>query len=410
MNDLICQDNDSIFFNSFSLDADLLEALDKKGYQACSPIQVKAIPEILAGHDVLAAAQTGTGKTAAFALPILQMLHQDSGRSFTFPRALILVPTRELAVQVTDSFLEYGELLSLKALRVFGGVNVNPQIKNLKKGVDILVATPGRLLDLYRQKALRFDDISILVLDEADRMLDMGFIHDIRKILSKLPKQRQNLLFSATFSPAIRKLAQSFLSRQAKEIQVAKSNSTAKGVEQCVYKVKNEEKSAFLIALIQKYNWYQVLVFTRTKYGADRVARHLNSANIKATSIHGDKRQSARLKALSEFKEGKVQVLVATDIAARGLDISQLPQVINYHLPSVPEDYVHRIGRTGRAGFEGGALSLVSSDENKYLQGIEKLIQTKIPLKILEGFKAGSLLNQKKQKSFNQARRKKNKS
>jgi len=360
-------------FDSLGLSADILKALNKKGYDKPSPIQQQAIPAVLKGRDVMAAAQTGTGKTAGFTLPILDRLAQGKAPVTKQARTLILTPTRELAAQILESVETYGKYLSLTSTVVFGGVKINPQIKRLHKGVDILVATPGRLLDLHHQGAVRFDDLEVLVLDEADRMLDMGFIHDIRKILSYLPSKRQNLLFSATFSNEIRKLAKTMVNDPV-EVSVTPRNTTADTVKQWIVPVDKKRKSDLLAALTHKHNWEQVLVFSRTKHGADRLVKQLDKKQITAVAIHGNKSQNARTRALASFKKSGVRVLVATDIAARGLDINQLPQVVNFDLPNVPEDYVHRIGRTGRAGKAGQAISLVSADEIKQLKDIERLI------------------------------------
>ena len=372
-------------FSSLGLCDALLRAVQDEGYQQPSPIQKEAIPAILAGKDVMAAAQTGTGKTAGFTLPLLQQLSQGHKAKANTARALVLTPTRELAAQVAQSVKVYGQHLPLRSEVVFGGVKINPQMQRLRGGVDILVATPGRLLDLYNQNAIKFPQLEILVLDEADRMLDMGFIHDIRKILALLPKKRQNLLFSATFSNEIRKLSGGIL-HQPISIEVSPRNAAAKTVKQEVIEVDKAQKSALLSFLIGKNNWKQVLVFSRTKHGANRLASKLIKDGLKAAAIHGNKTQGARTKALAQFKSGEVRVLVATDIAARGLDIDQLPHVINFDLPQVAEDYVHRIGRTGRAGMEGEAISLVSADEAKQLQDIETLIQQRLPRETEEGF------------------------
>ncbi len=367
-----------ITFADLGLDAALLRAVTDTGYTHPTPIQQQAIPEVLAGHDLLAAAQTGTGKTAGFTLPVLHRLLQEPKRSKPGqPRCLILTPTRELAAQVEESVQTYGKHVPLTSLVMFGGVNINPQISALRKPVDILVATPGRLLDHVGQRTLDLSQIEILVLDEADRMLDMGFIHDIRKVLKLLPTQRQTLLFSATFSDEIRKLARGVL-RDPREVSVARRNTAAESVQQSVHLVPQHLKRDALSHLIRRNDWQQVLVFTRTKHGANRLAEKLMKDGIGAAAIHGNKSQSARTRALSGFKNGEVSVLVATDIAARGLDIDQLPQVVNFELPNVPEDYVHRIGRTGRAGAEGAALSLVDKDEIKLLGAIEKLIKRPI--------------------------------
>ena len=372
-------------FDSLGLSADILKALNKKGYTKPSPIQLEAIPAVLRGRDVMAAAQTGTGKTAGFTLPILSILSKGKAPSAKQVRTLIITPTRELAAQILDSVETYGKYLPLTSTVVFGGVKINPQIKRLHRGVDILVATPGRLLDLHNQGAVRFDDLEILVLDEADRMLDMGFIHDIRKILSYLPRQRQNLLFSATFSPEIRKLAKTMVNDPV-EISVTPRNTTAETVKQWIVPVDKKAKPELLAALTHKHGWDQVLVFSRTKHGADRLVKQLSKNQITAVAIHGNKSQNARTRALATFKKNGVQILVATDIAARGIDINQLPQVVNFDLPNVPEDYVHRIGRTGRAGETGQAVSLVSADEIKQLRDIERLIGKQLERRLEDGF------------------------
>ncbi|MFT5691494.1 MAG: ATP-dependent RNA helicase RhlE [Oceanicoccus sp.] len=371
-------------FDSLGLSPAILKALIEKGYETPSPIQAQAIPAVLAGQDVMAAAQTGTGKTAGFTLPILEILSKGESAQANQVRALILTPTRELAAQVGESVATYGKNLPIKSAVVFGGVKINPQMISLRKGVDVLVATPGRLLDLCNQNAVKFKHLEILVLDEADRMLDMGFIRDIRKILALLPKQRQNLMFSATFSDDIRKLAKGLVNDPV-EISVSPRNTTVESVEQWVCPVDKSAKSRALAQLIKDNQWGQVLVFSRTKHGANRLTKYLESKGIQAAAIHGNKSQGARTKALAEFKDGSTQVLVATDIAARGLDIDQLPQVVNFDLPNVPEDYVHRIGRTGRAGATGQAISLVSADEVKLLFAIEKLIQQVLNRKTIEG-------------------------
>ncbi|WP_203142119.1 DEAD/DEAH box helicase [Marinobacter mangrovi] len=371
-------------FESLGLSEALLRATREQGYEEPSPIQAQAIPAVLSGGDVMAAAQTGTGKTAGFTLPLLQRLGELPRRGKGV-RALVLAPTRELAAQVGESVGRYGRYQSVSSAVIFGGVKINPQIRKLREGVDVLVATPGRLLDLYQQGAVRFDALDILVLDEADRMLDMGFIRDIRKILALLPKQRQNLLFSATFSAEIRKLAEGLLNEPV-QIDVAPRNTTAETVRQTVHPVDQNRKTALLARLVHDNDWQQVLVFTRTKHGANRLSQKLERDGITAAAIHGNKSQNARTRALSHFKEGEIRVLVATDIAARGLDIKQLPQVVNFELPNVPEDYVHRIGRTGRAGESGHAVSLVSADEGKLLGGIEKLIKQDLTREVIDGF------------------------
>jgi ATP-dependent RNA helicase RhlE len=372
-------------FASLGLSAPILDAVDEQGYQTPTPIQAQAIPAVLEGKDVMGAAQTGTGKTAGFTLPILQRLSKGRPAQANQARALILTPTRELAAQVGESVSTYGRNLPLRSAVVFGGVKINPQMIKLRKGVDVLVATPGRLLDLYNQNAVRFKHLEVLVLDEADRMLDMGFIHDIRKILNLLPKQRQNLMFSATFSKDIRKLATGLVNNPV-EISVSPRNTTVESVDQWICPVDKKQKAALLIQLIQDNNWQRVLVFSRTKHGANKLVRQLDAAGINAAPIHGNKSQAARTKALADFKSGKIRILVATDIAARGLDIEQMPQVVNFDLPNVPEDYIHRIGRTGRAGATGQAVSLVSADEIQQLSDIERLIKQLLPRKLVDGF------------------------
>ncbi|MBT8102297.1 MAG: DEAD/DEAH box helicase [Gammaproteobacteria bacterium] len=373
-----------MLFNQLGLSAELLRAVDKKGYSEATPIQQQAIPHILDGHDILAGAQTGTGKTAGFTLPLLQRLQfgETNRRKI---RALVLTPTRELAAQVGQSVTDYGRFLPFKTAVIFGGVSINTQISKLRKGVDIVVATPGRLLDHMQQGTIDLSAVEVLVLDEADRMLDMGFIRDIRKVLKVLPRERQNLLFSATFSKEIKDLAASTLNSPT-EIQVAQQNTTADKVSQIVYPVDKNRKRELLSHRIGKENWQQVLVFTRTKHGANRLATQLEMDGITATAIHGNKSQSARTRALADFKRGAVRVLVATDLAARGLDITRLPHVVNYELPHVPEDYVHRIGRTARAGHEGAAVSLVCVDELKLLRDIEKLLGSEIRKEIIPGY------------------------
>lgn len=362
-------------FSSLGLSKPLLRAVEEQGYDTPSPIQAQGIPAVLKGHDVMAAAQTGTGKTASFTLPLLQRLSVGKKVRANQARALVLTPTRELAAQVAESVSVYGKHLPLQSMVVFGGVKINPQMMRLRRGTDVLVATPGRLLDLYQQKAVRFDDLEVLILDEADRMLDMGFIHDIRKIIALLPKKRQTLLFSATFSGEIRQLAEGLLNRPIK-IDVSPRNTTATTVKQAVFEVDKSKKTALITHLIRNNDWHQVLVFMRTKHGANRLTKKLEASGITAAAIHGNKTQSARTRALAAFKSGDVRILVATDIAARGIDIVDLPHVINFELPNVPEDYIHRIGRTGRAGATGEAISLVSADEIKLLQAIENLIST----------------------------------
>ncbi len=372
-------------FSKLGLSDAILKAIKQQGYNEPSPIQVQAIPAILEGKDVMAAAQTGTGKTAGFTLPILEILSRGNPTKSNQVRTLILTPTRELAAQVSDSVATYGKYLALKSSVVFGGVKINPQMQKLRAGVDILVATPGRLLDLYSQNAVKFDTLEIVVFDEADRMLDMGFIHDIKRILKILPPKKQTLMFSATFSNDIRQLAKSLVNSPV-EISVTPRNSTVKAVKQWIHPVDKSKKQALLTHLIQEHSWYQVLVFSRTKHGANRIATQLEKKKISATAIHGNKSQGARTRALADFKNAKVNVLVATDIAARGIDIDQLPHVVNFDLPHVPEDYVHRVGRTGRAGSKGEAISLVSADEAKQLFDIERLIQNKLDRVMVEGF------------------------
>ncbi len=369
-------------FSDLGLLPELMRALSDKGYTAPTPIQSQAIPAVLAGHDVLAGAQTGTGKTAAFVLPILQSLGARNGRT---PRALVLTPTRELAAQVAESARTYGRHLSLRIAVVFGGVSINPQIDSLRAGCDLLVATPGRLLDLADQGVLDLRSVSCFVLDEADRMLDMGFIPAIRRVLKLLPAKRQNLMFSATYSDQIRQLAARFL-REPRQIEVAPRNSTAQRVEQQVYRVPKEHKRHLLAHLIQSGGWNQVLVFTRTKHGANRLTQQLEGNGIRAAAIHGNKSQGARVRALEDFKARRITALVATEVAARGLDIKELPHVVNYELPNVPEDYVHRIGRTARAGGAGSATSLVSPDEVAHLRDIEKLLGRKLSISVLPTF------------------------
>jgi len=371
-------------FNQLGLTAELLRAVEEQGYAQPTPVQQQAIPVILEGRDVLAGAQTGTGKTAGFTLPLLQRLQHGTVNRRRI-RALVLTPTRELAAQVGDSIREYGRYLPFRTATIYGGVSINTQIDKLKKGVDIVVATPGRLLDHLQQRTISLDAVELLVLDEADRMLDMGFIRDIRKILNVLPRERQNLLFSATFSADIRRLASDLLDAPV-EIQVAVNGKPADGICQRVYPVDRERKRELLSHMIGARNWRQVLVFTRTKHGANRLAKQLEADGLVCAAIHGNKSQAARTRALQDFKAGKVRVLVATDIAARGLDIDGLPHVVNYELPHVAEDYVHRIGRTARAGNEGHAVSLVCVDEHKLLHGIEKLLRTTIHRETIPGY------------------------
>jgi ATP-dependent RNA helicase RhlE len=372
-------------FESLGLSAELLRAVASQGYTKPTPIQAQAIPIVLQGRDLLGRAQTGTGKTAGFTLPMLQRLAATRPTHGRPVRALVLAPTRELAAQVRASVVGYGRHLPLKSAMVFGGVSINPQIAELRRGVDILVATPGRLLDHASQRTVDLSHVEILVLDEADRMLDMGFIRDIRRVLSLLPKQRQNLLFSATFTKEIRALADGFLKNPV-SIDVPSPTPAAELVDQKVHPVDKARKRALLSYLIGSGNWQQVLVFTRTKHGANRLAEQLSQDGLHTAAIHGNKSQGQRTRALADFKAGAVRVLVATDIAARGLDIDQLPHVVNYELPHVPEDYVHRIGRTGRAGREGQAVSLVCVDERDLLRGIEKLLGVSLPKEIVGGF------------------------
>ena len=396
-------------FNSLGLSDPLLKAISKKGYSEPSPIQSKVIPVILQRKDVLAAAQTGTGKTAGFTLPILHLLADRPEMKKRPVRALILTPTRELAAQIYDNVRAYSAYTDLRSAVIFGGVKANPQIAALRNGVDILIATPGRLLDLHNQHALSLHKVDVLVLDEADRMLDMGFQRDINKILDLLPPKRQNLLFSATFSKEIKRLANAFM-HKPQYIEATPENTTVEKINQMVYRVDKKRKTDLILDLIAGGRWQQVLVFTRTKHGANRLAEKMMKADISAAAIHGNKSQGARTKALAGFKEGKVRVLVATDIAARGLDIPLLPHVINFELPNVPEDYVHRIGRTGRAGASGIALSLVSLDEVDYLRDIEKLIDIKIPEEVVDGFepteKQSDLPPSPKKKNFKRSQHK----
>lgn len=374
-------------FNTLGLSKPILQAIADQGYTTPTPIQKQAIPVVLQGRDLLAGAQTGTGKTAGFTLPLLENLSKTpSKQGKKQVRALIVTPTRELAAQVAESVDTYGKNLHFNTAVIFGGVSINPQISKLRKGVDIVIATPGRLLDLVGQKALDLRQVEVLVLDEADRMLDMGFIHDIKKILAILPAKRQNLLFSATFSDEIKRMSDSLLNNPAL-IEVARRNTASETVDQAVHLVDKVRKRELLSKMISDGNWKQVLVFTRTKHGANRLTEQLNKDGISAAAIHGNKSQTARTKALANFKNGEVRVLVATDIAARGIDIDQLPHVVNFELPNVAEDYVHRIGRTGRAGREGQAISLVCVDELDLLKGIEKLIKRPITKITTEGFK-----------------------
>jgi ATP-dependent RNA helicase RhlE len=376
-----------MLFEDLGLSPDILSGVKAQGYTTPTPIQAQAIPEIMKGHDILGGAQTGTGKTAAFTLPLLHYLYTEDHPGDHRPRALVLAPTRELAAQVAASVDTYGQGSFVRSAVIFGGVGIHPQIKQLKKGVDIVIGTPGRLLDLAGRNALDLSRIEVLILDEADRMLDMGFIHDIRKIIKLVPQKRQTLFFSATYSKEIRALADTIL-HKPKMIEVARQNKAAENVDQSVYHIEKAQKRHLLSHLISDGNWSQVLVFTKTKHGANRLATQLYKDGINSVAIHGNKSQGARTRALADFKSGKVRVLVATDIAARGLDIERLPHVVNYELPHVAEDYVHRIGRTGRAGCTGEALSLVSGEEAKLLAGIERLIKLDIPVKRVEGFTA----------------------
>ena len=372
-------------FQSLGLSDALLKAISKKGYTTPSPIQEKAIPPVLEGRDVLASAQTGTGKTAGFTLPLLQYLSENPKAKFRPIRALILTPTRELAAQVYESVRDYSEFLNIKSAVIFGGVNQKPQVATIRRGVDVLVATPGRLLDLQNQNLLSIKRVEVFVLDEADRMLDMGFLRDIERVMKLMPDKRQNLMFSATFSKDIRKLANSILNNPV-QVEATPENTTVEAISQKVFRVAKGKKTDLIIKLISEGNWKQALVFTRTKHGANKLTKKMISAGISAAAIHGNKSQGARTKALAGFKSGSVRILVATDIAARGLDIPLLPHVVNFELPNISEDYVHRIGRTGRAGANGQAISLVSADETTYLKAIEKLIGETIEVEIVEGF------------------------
>ncbi len=396
-------------FRNLGLSSDLLRAVADQGYTEPTPIQQQAIPAILQGRDIFASAQTGTGKTAGFTLPLLHRLKTTNPtKSHRTPRALILTPTRELAAQVSDSVKTYGKYLPLRAAVVYGGVGIQPQIQTLSRGVDILVATPGRLLDHLEQKTLDLSQIEILVLDECDRMLDMGFIQAIRKILAALPRSRQTLMFSATFSKPIQQLANTLL-KSPTLIEVAPRNAAAEQVEQVVHPVDRDRKRELLSYMIGTHNWQQVLVFTRTKHGANRLAEQLAKDGLKTAAIHGNKSQAARTRALNDFKQGKVRVLVATDVASRGLDIDQLPHVVNFELPNVPEDYVHRIGRTGRAGSEGRAVSLVCSDEHAFLKDIERLLNRTFSKDVIPGYEptspAQTKTDQPNSKQPNQHRR-----
>jgi len=373
-------------FKELGLSDPILRSLQDLKHSEPSEIQKQAIPIVLSGKNIMAAAQTGTGKTGSFVLPMIELLQNQAKPYSKHVHALVLTPTRELAAQVRESVYTYGKFTSITSTAIFGGAKIFPQKSKLKKGIDILVATPGRLLDLHNQKSVKLDKVQILVLDEADHMLDMGFIHDIKKIIALTPPDRQNLLFSATFSPEIKKLAQS-LGTDLVEIAVDSPNSTVSAIKQIVYKVDKNQKSNLLSHLIHSEQWPQALVFSRTKHGSEKIAKKLNDADIQTATIHGDKTQGARTRALREFKEKDVRVLVATDVAARGIDISNLPYVVNFDMPTYPNDYIHRIGRTGRAGKEGTAISFLSIDEHKFLRGIEELINSKIPQKTEEGFK-----------------------
>ncbi len=372
-------------FKELGLSEELLKAVSKKGYTEPSPIQEKAIPKVLEGKDVLASAQTGTGKTAGFTLPMLHILTQKPPSKRRHVRALVLTPTRELAAQVLENVRDYSKFVDIRSTVIFGGVNQNPQVRALRNGVDVLVATPGRLLDLHGQRKLSLSKVEILILDEADRMLDMGFLRDIKRIIALMPAKRQNLLFSATFSREIKSLARSFLDNPVL-VEATPENSTVDMIVQKVYHVDKSRKTALIIKLITDGDWQQALVFTRTKHGANRLCQKMEKKGISAAAIHGNKSQAARTRALSGFKRGKIRVLVATDIAARGLDIPLLPHVVNFELPNIPEAYVHRIGRTGRAGASGEAISLVSHDERDYVRGIERLLGEKLPSEVIEGF------------------------
>ena len=376
-------------FEELNLAPAIVQAVREQGYETPTPIQAQAIPAVLAGHDLLAGAQTGTGKTAAFTLPVLHLLSQREAGKNRFGgkaiRALVLTPTRELAAQVEESVRDYGKHLQLNSAVIFGGVGMNPQINRVQKGVDILVATPGRLLDLQGQGHLDLSTVEILILDEADRMLDMGFIHDVKKVLALLPKDKQSLLFSATFSDEIRDLANGLL-KNPQSIQVTPRNTTVQRITQVIHPVGRARKKDALLHIIQQHNWSQVLVFTRTKFGANNVADFLTKNGVKAMALHGNKSQSARTQALAGFKSGDIRALVATDIAARGIDIEELPHVVNYEIPNIPEDYVHRIGRTGRAGNSGEAVNLVCMDEEGFMMEIERFTKQEIPVQMLEGF------------------------
>ncbi|WP_198805701.1 DEAD/DEAH box helicase [Leptolyngbya sp. BL0902] len=391
-------------FDSLGLSAGLLRAVTDQGYTEPTPIQQQAIPAVLQGQDLLASAQTGTGKTASFTLPLLQRLTSAPGNGRRTPRALILTPTRELAAQVGDSVKTYGKYLPLRTAIVYGGVKIGPQFKQLRQGVDILIATPGRLLDHVNQRTVDLSHVEILVLDECDRMLDMGFIHDIRKIMGLLPETRQTLMFSATFSRPIQQLASTLLNDPV-QIEVAPRNTTAERVEQVVHPVDRHRKRELLSHMIGFHNWEQVLVFTRTKHGANRLAEQLAKDGLRTAAIHGNKTQAARAKALQDFKTGRVRVLVATDVASRGIDIDQLPYVVNFELPNVAEDYVHRIGRTGRAGNEGRAVSLISDDELHLLSKIERMLKQPIDRDVVPGYEPSFDIKAKPVEPVEQPRR-----
>ncbi len=396
-------------FTTLGLSAPILKAIKEQGYTTPTPIQKQAIPVILSKKDILAGAQTGTGKTAGFTLPLLELLSRDKSSTKKRVRALILTPTRELAAQVGESVTVYGKYLPFTSTIIYGGVSINPQLAALRRGVDIVIATPGRLLDHLSQKSIDLKDVEFLILDEADRMLDMGFINDIKKVLAVLPKHKQTLLFSATYSDEIKKLSNALLNSPTL-IEVERPNKTAQSIKQLVYPVDKERKRELLVHLINEGKWQQVLVFTRTKHGANKLSAQLEKDGISSSAIHGNKSQNARMKALQEFKDGDIRVLVATDIAARGIDIDQLPHVINYELPNVPEDYVHRIGRTGRAGSTGDAISLVCIDEHEYLAAIEKLTKSNIQKVWLKDFKPdpsikAEPINQRSQRTTHKKKR-----
>ena len=395
-------------FSNLGLDSIFINAVEKKGYSNPTPVQIKVIPWILKGKDILASAQTGTGKTAGFTLPLLQRLSKKKHHPSRSVRALILTPTRELASQVHENVKEYSVFSDLKSTVIYGGVGQNPQVRKIRSGIDVLVATPGRLLDLHSQRVLHLDKIEVLVLDEADRMLDMGFHREISKIISLLPDARQNLLFSATFSKDIKSLAQNIL-RHPVNIDTSPETLTVEAINQFVFKVDKSRKAELIIKLIKDGAWDQVLVFTRTKHGANNLCKKMKSCDINAMAIHGNKSQTARTKALAGFKDGSVNVLVATDIAGRGIDIPLLPHVVNFELPNIPEDYVHRIGRTGRAGSNGEAVSLVSVDEYAYLDDIQKLISFKIPSEIPDGFQLDPRITTAPSKKKNLSRSKNSK-